>query len=256
MTAERSTSPPTSASPSHSKASPTTGPQSLDQPVVIGDRVCINCGFNLFNQRVFREEHYQMMVVRCPECGTVASLQEYPILGKWAARWGRLAAAIWALLMMACVAGFGAINAGTANLLSFEMCKPFAIGLAEDYHAFYQIQTEGYKANSQANAYDDDEWLSTEFNATSKDQLADQNLDPVWFEDQGKDQTKARLASWRSRYQWPTLQAVLNIGFWLVVGGMFWAILMSYATIRKSVVVAIIVAFAGMGWVTLFFGFQ
>ena len=52
-----------------------------------GDRLCTNCHYNLIGQPVLREPYYQMFIVRCPECATVAALQEFPPLGRWSHRW-------------------------------------------------------------------------------------------------------------------------------------------------------------------------
>lgn len=68
---------------------------------LIGDRLCDRCGYNLIGQFVIREPHYNMLIVRCPECGTVASIQEYPLLGRWATRWGVVLAALWFVLLLA-----------------------------------------------------------------------------------------------------------------------------------------------------------
>lgn len=72
---------------------------------LLADRPCARCTFNLVGQSIVREHHYGMLVVRCPECGTVASLQEYPLLGRWANRWAAIAAALW--LLVAAAASFG-----------------------------------------------------------------------------------------------------------------------------------------------------
>ena len=63
--------------------------------VVLGDRLCVRCGFNLHGQTITREPHYQMLSVRCPECSTLASLQEYPVLGRWGQRFGIVFALLW-----------------------------------------------------------------------------------------------------------------------------------------------------------------
>lgn len=72
---------------------------------VTGDRLCTRCGYSLVGQSVFREPHYDLLIVRCPECGTVAGVQEYPLLGAWAHRWGLVAAALWFLFILAAWAG-------------------------------------------------------------------------------------------------------------------------------------------------------
>jgi hypothetical protein len=65
-----------------------------------GDRFCTHCGYNLVGQEIVREEHYALLIVRCPECATVTGLQDYPRLGTWGARWGTLLAALWMILLL------------------------------------------------------------------------------------------------------------------------------------------------------------
>ena len=38
--------------------------------VVTGTRLCIRCGFNLTGQMILREPAYDLLIARCPECGT------------------------------------------------------------------------------------------------------------------------------------------------------------------------------------------
>lgn len=64
------------------------------------DRPCARCGFNLFGQTVFREPRYGLIAARCPECGQLAALQEYPSLGRWAGRWAALLSAAWVLVIV------------------------------------------------------------------------------------------------------------------------------------------------------------
>ncbi len=89
---------------------------------VIGDRVCIACGFNLTGQPVVKESTYNLFIARCPECGGVASMQEYPVLGKWANRWATLAAALWLAVLFGVFFGMGvgffATSMGTAQTVA------------------------------------------------------------------------------------------------------------------------------------------
>lgn len=64
--------------------------------LIVGSRACHDCGYCLEGQPIVREEHYGMLIARCPECGTVAALQEYPSLSGWGRRLGALSAAGWA----------------------------------------------------------------------------------------------------------------------------------------------------------------
>jgi hypothetical protein len=103
---------------SHSDAS--IGEQRVSN--LVGDRLCITCGYNLIGQPVLREPHYQMLIVRCPECATVASLQEYPLLGRWANRWAVALASLWLLTLIVLWIGSGAaifgIGVGAAEVAS------------------------------------------------------------------------------------------------------------------------------------------
>src|SRR5262249_5687552 len=70
------------------------------------------CGHNLFGQPIVRERHYGLIIARCPECGTVSPLQEYPTLGPWATRIGMILTGLWLLLVVAAaVASAGALTA-------------------------------------------------------------------------------------------------------------------------------------------------
>ena len=68
--------------------------------VVTGDRLCARCAYNLTGQLVTREPHYGLLIVRCPECATVASIQEYPLLGRWANRWGAVLAVVCLIFLL------------------------------------------------------------------------------------------------------------------------------------------------------------
>ncbi len=68
--------------------------------VIVGDRLCVHCGYNLTGQNIYREPHYDLLIARCPECGAVASVLEYPVLGRWANRWAAVIAALWVLLLI------------------------------------------------------------------------------------------------------------------------------------------------------------
>lgn len=82
-------------------------PPPIDTPTghsVRTDRPCARCGFNLFGQQIVREPHYNLIAARCPECGQLAALQEYPSLGKWADRWAKVLAALWVLAVIGAMA--------------------------------------------------------------------------------------------------------------------------------------------------------
>ena len=104
--------------------------------MVEGDRACHVCGFNLRGQPVVRERYYQMVMVRCPECGAPAPLLEYPPVSRWITR-ARVVAMIACLVLM--LSGFlfaGLLiwqNAVRATRLTVE---PLATLIANDFIEF------------------------------------------------------------------------------------------------------------------------
>ncbi len=88
---------------------------------ITGVRVCAKCGFNLMGQLILREPIYNLIVARCPECGQVTPLQEYPTLGRTAKRWATLLGGVWVLFVLGASVGisfammglmFGAVEVG------------------------------------------------------------------------------------------------------------------------------------------------
>jgi hypothetical protein len=98
--------------------------------LLVGDRLCIGCGYNLTGQPVVREAHYRMLIVRCPECAAVACLQEYPALGRWAGRWAALLAALWLIVLVAAAVGTGVVMASLATGIGGSAAAPWAERLA------------------------------------------------------------------------------------------------------------------------------
>jgi len=97
------------------------------------DRPCLACGYDLVGQDIVRDPHYGLPMVTCPECGQAAALTEYPSLGVWGRRWGRLLAALWFLVvgMLALWATlvflpilFGACELAAFSLEQWIMARP------------------------------------------------------------------------------------------------------------------------------------
>ena len=72
--------------------------------LLTGDRLCIGCGYSLVHQPILREPTYGLLIVRCPECGDVAPVQEYPLLGRWASRPAAIGAGLWLLTLLGVLA--------------------------------------------------------------------------------------------------------------------------------------------------------
>jgi|GEM_PF-1353801 len=89
------------------------------------DRACIGCGFNLFGQPVIKEEHYNLAIARCPECGEVAAIQTYPTMSHWVNRFRAIIGAGWVVTLIAAIAinsliimgmSFGAVDIASEKL--------------------------------------------------------------------------------------------------------------------------------------------
>jgi len=106
---------------------------------LLADRPCSKCLFNLVGQSIVRERRYGLLIVRCPECGTVASLQEYPLLGRWANRWAALSAAAWLLAAVAVTIGLAGVilgfTVGTMETTSMPLQRVIASAFEEHQKA-------------------------------------------------------------------------------------------------------------------------
>jgi len=101
--------------------------------VVQGDRACHACAFNLRGQPIVRERHYGMVMLRCPECGTVGPITEYPVASGAARRVGYILSMFWlALVLLICLI-VGIWAAGAAQLGKKAALDPVAITISEKF---------------------------------------------------------------------------------------------------------------------------
>lgn len=134
---------------------------------VVGDRLCVKCGFNLFGQTIVREPRYGLLIVRCPECATVAALQEYPLLGKWANRWASTLAGLWFFVLLMWLVGFSGAGFGLTMGGLEEGAGPFATALGDASAAAAATvgpqgpQTGFWQGSSQWNTVDRD-WVAAQ----------------------------------------------------------------------------------------------
>ena len=126
----------------------TASPQPIS--VIVGDRLCVHCGYNLTGQSIFRESHYDLLIARCPECGSVTSLQEYPSLGRWANRWAGVFAGLWVFLLLAMWAGSSGAIFGFSMATAMEASSgPFGNYIDEQY-LDWKTQQEALAASNQS----------------------------------------------------------------------------------------------------------
>lgn len=93
--------------------------------VVASDRLCTGCGTNLAGRPIVREPRYDLLVASCPSCGRLAPFEVYPPHGVWLARWAKLVAALWVMLLLSMAAG------GFAFVTGISIGA--AIGIGENY---------------------------------------------------------------------------------------------------------------------------
>jgi hypothetical protein len=206
---------------------------------LVGDRLCIRCGYNLVGQPIVREGHYNMLIVRCPECATVASVQEYPLLGRWANRWAALLAGLWLLVLVALWIG--------AALAIFG----FSIGSAEIAAIrFNELITDRFAAWQAAQAL-----ASTQPNVPPAAGTAQAIVTgsgqvvyvsgavdfATWWKSQDKLALLADSGGWRSVFSW----WVIVLWFWMAVMcvalGCMWATVLLARGRRSLLVVGLII---------------
>lgn len=117
--------------------------------VIVGDRLCVHCGYNLTGQSIFRESHYDLLIARCPECGSVTSLHEYPSLGRWANRWAGVFAGLWVILLLAMWAGSSGAIFGMSMATAMEASEgPYREYIDQQYTQWDEEQ-KALAANNQ-----------------------------------------------------------------------------------------------------------
>jgi hypothetical protein len=107
---------------------------------ITGDRWCARCGFSLHGQTVVREPHYRMPAARCPECGTMAALEEYPALGRWAGRWAGVLAVAWLGVALGLLAATLSLNTISASTAVYDASAPAAIFLVRSQNEWVAQQ--------------------------------------------------------------------------------------------------------------------
>lgn len=192
-----------------------------------GDRACVKCSFNLAGQHIVREAHYGLLIVRCPECGTPAALQEYPVLGRWAPRLGFALIGIWIALLLASMVATGALSA----LISY--------GAAEDLSAPFQQKAFQAASDFTLAKTKDVGPQPQNFNAYSAP------LDETWWPNLPPDKFFADSGGWRGAIDWTKLW------YWYFVFGVGIPIGIGYAVaiprrswIRPVLITGIIVGIA------------
>lgn len=192
--------------------------------VLTGDRACIACGFNLSGQTIVRERHYNMFIVRCPECGVAASLQEYPLLGRWSARLGAAVAGLWVLILLGGTIITAVAIWGFADSIASSLSSNYArlISEAAQEHANAQTKAAGTPPNPYA------------YNS----------FDQQWWESIPPDKFFADAGGWARAVHWPALWIIVPQAIVMTAFGIFWSV--ALGRIRPRLVLAFVALATGL----------
>lgn len=202
---------------------------------LVGDRLCIKCGYNLTGQPVKREAHYDMLIVRCPECATVASLQEYPLLGRWAGRWAMLLAALWfGFVLLLALASAGILYA-EAESVAKTASVPHAAHLAERQYQWAKEQ------EAQGTLPPNAQWI------LSDPASPYEGFDQTWSDQQDFDALLAEAGGWRSAGDFSALRQWTGLSIWAVPIGCCWAVALTHVRRRRLIFFGLLlIALAGV----------
>jgi hypothetical protein len=213
---------------------------------LVGDRVCATCGFNLCGQSVVREQHYNMLMVRCPECGTVAPMMEYPLLTKWSVRFGYVLAAGWLLVLLLMIAVSSGVLFGQCNSVAQWGCMPLATEIAKLQKAHWQEQT-GLKPDFvgpiDPNFIASQSWVVQQ--ALTAEPGAYSYIDKTWWDSQDVDVIVASLGGTTKAVELSKL-AMLVQWFLIPLGiGWFWAVALLHVKLRRVAIWIPLLLFVG-----------
>lgn len=221
--------------------------------VIRGERFCTSCSFPLMGQPVTRDATYNLLIARCPECGTAASLQEYPGLSRWATRLAALLTVVYAITIILLLA----VTAMVVRAWSIEGQRVAAEVYAERIALAHQqhfadakiVDTLTFPAGSTP-----DQIKSSIKYMIKGTPPYTSNVDPAWYEATGRAQIAAEPAPW-----WPSARrlltdAVIGAGLVAFAIGVSWATLLWHVPRRRSWIVALVATVPGVAWGAAFPG--
>ena len=207
----------------------TTTPTSIPAPdarlgSLRGDRPCLGCGFNLQGQTILRDPHYNLLIVRCPECSTVAALQDYPVLGRWARRWGFMLAGAYMVISIVLLLGGGVAAGGFAAVASEQLRNNYCQQIASAHRRWFEANEQPALLAQVTN----NPQISSEINNTiayvnNWGPFAAVNRD--WWEKTGRADFRKWLATRPFAYQVDDIAAYSLAAVFSVLGGGLFAVL-------------------------------
>jgi hypothetical protein len=203
--------------------------------LIIGDRACGGCGFNMHHQRIEREPHYNLLIARCPECGTVTPMTEIPGAPKWFAWVAPLFALAWLSVALAAIAGSAMVLAAAVDAAADLGLRPVGTGIGRAHITWhkstYQDQTAPAAVVQQMS------WAQSGYSHGTYVALAWWNTQsqPAFYPDSGGD--RAAIAA--------TLPVSISVAPCLFVAGAGTAVLFLGARRRTLLALALLTVAAG-----------
>lgn len=218
--------------------------------VLVGDRLCHKCGYNLTGQNVLREPHYRMLIVRCPECATVASVQEYPLLGRWANRWAMVLAGLCMIVIVGLWIGSGALIFGISYGVAEITADRYRSVIDRLYMEAQQSgQLQGAAASSPP--------IPTTIQIPGQPAIVIQNIPGTlgnsfgnWWDGQDKAAIFDQAGGWLTVVEWRALWIWVPLALAAFLLGCAWSVMLMA---RRGV--SLIAAGAGVLFVAAFIGF-
>ncbi|MEM8757010.1 MAG: hypothetical protein AAGF47_04425 [Planctomycetota bacterium] len=190
---------------------------------ITGERPCVACGYSLRRQPIVREPNYGLLIARCPECGTVAALQEYPALAAGALRLRTLAALGLLLVVVGLLAAHAGLTAGMVTVVqaggsSERAVETIAEAWAEHYNEYWARGEDLYRGQYQHVLASDGSLVTNRWAP----------IRSTWFTQQ--DDLRASIEP--GLFDWPELLAqtppggLAVMGALLAVAGGVWSVLL------------------------------
>ncbi len=207
--------------------------------LVNADRLCTTCGYNLIGQMVLRESHYKLLIVRCPECGTIASVQEYPLLGRWANRWGIMLAVLWFIFLLGMWPGSAGMIMGWSVGAGEEAASNYAkyIDNIEQTYTAAQAQQQAQAQPQQQGQSPPLAALGGGQTITTTTRMAPGNIQRIiqtlggsgndfqqWWAGQDHDAILAQAGGWKGAVDWEALVFLIPAWIFALLVGWFWSI--------------------------------
>jgi hypothetical protein len=186
------------------------GERATQRGILEADRLCRTCLHQLAGQIVYHDRHLNLPYVRCPECGTIAAVTEYPVGGRWLRRFGTAVASILILLALAVLTADVAASCASIYEASWGAMYPYEEPLRKEAPAFAVNPTP-----QQVQQLD---WMAPAELAQSSEILARIGSDPA----------TRRLVS--SRFFFDAIPAYITS----IVSGIVWSALLLHRRLARA----------------------